>query len=74
MKVWRDIKLYLPKCINCYVSLEKTHTLKKFWRYNKASLGKVVPLEILVVSRRFNSGSLADIFQWSVQEFDKMVK
>ncbi len=37
------------------------YTLPKFWRYNKASLWALVPLEILVVSTRFNSGSLAEM-------------
>ncbi len=35
------------------------HSLPKLWRYNKASLGELVPLEILVVSTRFNLRSLA---------------
>ncbi len=36
-------------------------TLPNFLYYNKASLGELVPLEILVVSTRFNSASLAEI-------------
>ncbi len=37
------------------------YTLPKCWQYNKASLGEFVPLEILVVSTRFNPESLAEI-------------
>ena len=37
------------------------YILQKFWRYNKASLGELVPLEILGKFARFNSESLAKI-------------
>ena len=49
------------------VSLMQTyHTLPKLWRYIKPSLVELVPLEILIVSTRINSGFWSRYTHWTL--------